>query len=319
MNITTPIVSTIIVNYNTKELLRNAINSVVSNSHGLETEIIVVDNKSTDDSIVMLKENYPNVKVIQNNENLGFPKANNIGIKQSTGRYVLLLNSDTEIIGDCLQKCINYMDSHTYIGVLGCKLVLANGELDHACKRGFPTPEASLWYMLKMYKLFPGNKQFGQYKMNHLSDDEINEVDSLTGAFMLLRREVIGEVGLLDEQFFMYGEDLDWCFRIKKAGWKVVYYPEALTIHYKGGSSKKKRYKTIYEFHRAMYLFYNKHYLKEYNTLITLLVYIGIGIKLSLVIILNLLKPAGLLNWLSAKTIGKRHVIYDKGKSKISK
>lgn len=311
--------SIIIVNYNTRELLKQTIQSVIDNTYKLEYEVIVVDNASSDDSVPVIKKNYPQVNVIQNTENLGFPKANNIGIKQSTGRYVLLLNSDTEVIGDCLQKCINYMDSHTDIGVLGCKLVLANGELDHACKRGFPTPEASLWYMLKMYKLFPGNKRFGQYKMNYLSDDEINEVDSLTGAFMLLRREVIDKVGLLDEQFFMYGEDLDWCFRIKEAGWKVVYYPEAVTVHYKGGSSKKKRYKTIYEFHRAMYLFYNKHYLKKYNTIITLFVYIGIGIKLSIAIILNLLKPAGLLNWLSAKTIGKRHVIYDKGKSKISK
>jgi GT2 family glycosyltransferase len=319
MKLNTPILSIIIVNYNTKDLLKNTVNSVLEGKKGIHIEIIVVDNNSSDDSVLMIEQEYPMVKVIQNDKNLGFPKANNIGIKQSTGRYVLLLNSDTEVIGDCLEKCINYLDNHMDVGVLGPKLLLANGELDHACKRGFPTPEASFWYILKMYKLFPGNKHFGRYNMSYLPYDEINEVDSLTGAFMMLKREVIEQVGLLDEQFFMYGEDLDWCLRIKEAGWRVIYYPETATIHYKGGSSRKKRYKTIYEFHRAMYLFYNKHYIKKYVFFITWMVYIGIVIKLVLEMLLNLLKTVQGLNLIKGKAVGKRYGIYDKGKSKISK
>lgn len=289
--------SIIIVNYNTKELLKNTINSVINTLnrsynelYNINYEIIVSDNDSTDGSQAMVKDNFPQVKLIENNANLGFSKANNIAIKQALGRYVLLLNSDTEVMDECLEKCIIFMDKHPYIGALGCKLILPDSSLDHACKRGFPTPEASLYYMLKLHKLFPKNKVFNSYTLGNLPEDEINEVDSLTGAFMMVKRDVIDKIGLMDEKFFMYGEDLDWCYRIKEAGYKVIYYPEVTTIHYKGGSSKKKRIKIIYEFHRAMYLFYNKHYIKEYNVFITALVYIGIFLKLIVSYIINIFK-----------------------------
>lgn len=289
--------SIIIVNYNTKELLRNTINSVIntlSTSYNqfcvIDYEIIVSDNSSKDGSQAMVKEYYPQIKLIENNTNLGFPKANNIAIKQAKGKYILLLNSDTKVLDNCLQKCVEYMDNHSNTGALGCKLILADGSLDHACKRGFPTPEASLYYMLRLHKLFPKNKIFNSYTLGIFGEDEINEVDSLTGAFMMVRKETIDKVGLMDETFFMYGEDLDWCYRIKEAGYRIIYYPEVTTIHYKGGSSKKKRIKTIYEFYRAMYLFYNKHYRNKYSILVTLLVYIGIFLKLILSYIINLFK-----------------------------
>lgn len=282
--------SIIIVNYNTMDLLMQTIQSVINTSKNISYEIIVSDNNSTDGSIQMVKEKFPQVKLIENKANLGFPKGNNVAIKQSIGRYVLLLNSDTVVLDNCLLKCIEYMDIHKDIGVLGCKVVLRDGKLDHACKRGFPTPEASLFYVLKLNKLFPNNEKFSQYTLSHLDEDEINEVDSLMGAFMMLRKNVIDEVGLLDEEFFMYGEDIDWCFRIKQAGWKVVYYPEEKIIHYKGSSSRKKPYMTLYEFHRAMILFYNKHYKSKYNFIVTILVYLGVYIKFILSLLVNLIK-----------------------------
>jgi GT2 family glycosyltransferase len=282
--------SIIIVNYNTKKLLGETIQSVIDTVASIKYEIIVVDNASIDGSIEMVKKQYPQVNLIENKDNLGFPKANNIGIKKASGRYILLLNSDTKVLKQCFDKCLDYMDMNLKVGALGCKLLLASGELDHACKRGFPTPEASLYYILKLHKLFPSNKRFGQYTLNYLPIDEINEVDALTGAFIMVRKEVINKVGLLDETYFMYGEDLDWCYRIKEAGYKVIYYPEAVTIHYKGGSSKRKRYKTIYEFHRAMYIFYNNHYRNKYNFIVTGIVFAAIAVKMSVAFILNFFK-----------------------------
>jgi hypothetical protein len=282
--------SIIIVNYNTKKILQDTIQSVIETVDLTKYEIIVVDNASSDGSTYMVKKEYPQVKLIENKDNLGFPKANNIGIKEASGRYILLLNSDTKVLYDCIQRCLEYMDSNIGVGALGCKLLLASGKLDHACKRGFPIPKASLYYILKLHKLFPASKKFGQYTLNYLAIDEINEVDALTGAFMMVRKEVINKVGLLDETFFMYGEDLDWCFRIKEAGYKVIYYPKAVTIHYKGGSSKKKRYKTIYEFHRAMYIFYNKHYRIKYNFIVTGIVFVAIAVKMAVTFLINLFK-----------------------------
>lgn len=284
--------SVIIVSYNTKDLLKQTIQSVIDNTKDIEYEIFVTDNNSSDDSVEMVKKDYPKVNLIESKENLGFPKGNNIAIKRATGRYILLLNSDTKVIGECLQNCIKYMDKHREIGALGCKVELPSGKLDHACKRGFPTPEASLYYLLKLNKFFPDKKKFGKYTMSYVKDNEVAEVDSLMGAFMMIPKKVVDEVGMLDEEFFMYGEDIDWCFRIKKAGYKVLYYPVEKIIHYKGSSSKKKRAKTTYEFHRAMILFYNKHYKKEYNILIAALVYFGVAARMSLVMFSNLFKSS---------------------------
>ena len=281
-------VSVIIVSYNTKDLLRQTIQSVISTTQNIKYEILVADNNSTDGSPLMVSEEFPQVKLIETGENLGFSKGNNIAIKQAKGRYILLLNSDTVVKGDCLEQCVKYMDGHQDIGALGCKILLPSGQLDHACKRGFPTPEASLYYMLRLHKVFPDNHKYGAYCASYLGEDETGEVDALMGAFMMLPKKVIDQVGMLDEEFFMYGEDIDWCYRIKEAGYKVVYYPKAHIIHHKGSSSKKKRVKTIYEFHRAMILFYNKHYRKKYNIVVTSLVYVGIGVRMILTYMVNL-------------------------------
>ncbi len=280
--------SVIIVSYNTKDLLRQTIQSVIDTTHKIDYEIIVSDNDSSDGSPLMVEEEFKGVRLIRTGANLGFSKGNNIAIKEAKGRYILLLNSDTVVKGNCLDKCLGYMDKHNDIGALGCKILLPSGDLDHACKRGFPTPEASLYYMLGMDKRYPANKKYGAYRASHLGQDEVGELDALMGAFMILPRHVIDEVGDLDETFFMYGEDLDWCYRIKEAGYKIIYYPKAYIVHHKGASSKKKRVKTIYEFHRAMILFYNKHYRKKYNIMVTLAVYFGVGVRMIMTYILNL-------------------------------
>ncbi|AWK50042.1 glycosyl transferase family 2 [Clostridium beijerinckii] len=286
--------SIIIVNYNTYTLTKQTIESIIQKEHTFDYEILLVDNASVDGSIQKLREEFNDLmsecilRIFINEDNLGFAKANNIGMRVSKGEYILLLNSDTVIKEDCLEKCLAQMELDNSIGALGCKVVLPDGKLDHACKRGFPTPKASLYYLLKLYKKDP--IKYGQYDALHLHEDKVGEVDCLMGAFMLMRKSVLDEVGLLDENFFMYGEDIDLCYRIKEGGYKILYYPKAQIIHYKGGSSKKKRTKVIYDFHKAMWIFYRKHYYKEYNFTISHLVYIGIWAKYLLEIIKNAFK-----------------------------
>jgi GT2 family glycosyltransferase len=286
--------SIIIVNYNTHILTKQTVDAVLKQKVSFEYEIILVDNASSDGSIEKLNEDFnmfikeKKFFIIINKENLGFAKANNIGIRAAHGQYILILNSDTVVEEACLEKCLKKLETDGKVGALGCKVVLPDGQLDHACKRGFPTPKASLHYLLKLHKKNPS--KYGQYDALHIGEDEVGEVDSLMGAFMLMPRKVLDQVGLLDETFFMYGEDIDLCYRIKQAGYKVIYYPEAKIIHYKGGSSKKRRTKVIYDFHKAMWIFYKKHYYKKYNLGITLCVYIGIWVKYGIEILKNIFK-----------------------------
>lgn len=289
--------SIIIVNYKTYNLTKQTIDSVLAERVNFEYEIILVDNASQDGSIEQLQEDFKEyielgrLKVIINPDNVGFSKGNNVGIRITKGEYILLLNSDTYLGDQCLTRCMNYIEVHQDIGALGCKVVLPDGTLDHACKRGFPTPKASLYYLLKLHKL--DAKKYGIYDAHHLDEDEIGEVDCLMGAFMLMPRKAIDEVGMLDEDFFMYGEDIDLCYRIKQGGYKIMYYPEAMIIHYKGGSSKKRRTKVIYNFHNAMWIFYKKHYKNVYNFGVTSLVWLGIWSKYVLEIGKNALKSSG--------------------------
>lgn len=285
--------SIIIVNYNTYNLTKQTIDSITKREHPFEYEILLVDNASSDGSIENLQDEFNELisvgilQVFINEFNLGFSKANNIGISVAKGQYILLLNSDTVINGDCLETCISQMDENTNIGALGCKVILQDGKLDHACKRGFPTPKASLYYLLKLHHINP--KKYGLYDALYLDEDKIGEVDCLTGAFMLMPKAVLDKVGLLDEDFFMYGEDIDLCYRIKESGYQILYSPKAQITHYKGGSSKKKRTKVIYDFHKAMWIFYEKHYHKKYNFMVALLVYIGIWSKYLLELLKNLI------------------------------
>lgn len=286
-------VSIIIVNYKTPELTLQTIYSVFSSTTSLTYEVILVDNNSQDGLVEKLKNEYSFILLIENKQNVGFSKANNQGIQLASGRYVLLLNSDTVVRPDTLDVMVTFMDNQPNVGASGCKVVLPNGELDKACRRGFPTPSASFYYAFGFSKLFPNVPRFNQYQLGYLNPDESYPVDCLVGAFMMVRQEVIDQVGGLDEKFFMYGEDIDWCYRIKQAGWEIYYYPKTSIIHYKGASSRRKPFKIVYEFHRAMWLFHRKHYQKKYLRLVNGLVYLGIGIKFVMALIKNGMKRLG--------------------------
>jgi GT2 family glycosyltransferase len=284
--------SIIIVNYRTRELTLACIASVYASITSYDFEIILIDNASHDGMIAAANEQFPEVITIANTDNLGFSKANNQGIRIAQGRYVLLLNSDTIVQQDTLQTMLRFMDENPTVGASGCKIVLPDGSLDKACKRGFPTPSASFYYAFGFSKLFPNIPRFNQYQLGYLDPDQSYPIDSLVGAFMLIRREAIEQVGMLDEEFFMYGEDIDWCYRIKQAGWVNYYYPQTQIVHHKGASSRRKPYKIIYEFHRAMILFHNKHYRQKYSWLTNAIVYTGVGMKFVLSLARNKLRPA---------------------------
>lgn len=205
---------------------------------------------------------------------------------------MLLLNSDTVVRKDTLETMVSFMDSRPDLGASGCKVILPDGSLDKACKRGFPTPSASFYYAFGFSKLFPGRPRFNGYQLGYLDPDLDYPVDCLVGAFMLVRRATIEQVGGLDEEFFMYGEDLDWCFRIKEAGWGIYYYPKTSIVHLKGGSARRRPFKIVYEFHRAMILFHRKHFSKRYNSMINGAVYAGVGVKFTLSLARNMLKSS---------------------------
>ncbi|GAW31251.1 glycosyltransferase family 2 protein [Carboxydocella sp. JDF658] len=284
--------SIIIVNYNTKALLKQTLQSVYNHPPQADFEVFVVDNHSTDSSVEMVKQNFPQVKLIENQENEGFSRANNRAIRISKGEYILLLNSDTVVLPNTFDIMLDFMDKHPQVGAAGCKVLLPDGKLDLACRRSFPTPLNALFQALGLSKLFPKSRLFAQYNLTYLDEDQTYSVDCLVGAFMLVRRKTIEQVGLLDETFFMYGEDIDWCYRIKKAGWEIYYYPEARIIHYKGASSKKKKYRMIYEFHRAMVIFYQKHYAPNKFVLVNIIVLLGIWLRYLVALVRNLFKQS---------------------------
>lgn len=281
----------IILNYNTRDLTLQAIGSVLGSITDYRYEIILVDNNSSDYTVEEAAARYPEVRIVANRDNVGFAKGNNQGIRIARGRYVLLLNSDTIVQPDTLDVMIRFMDEHPRVGASGCKIILPDGSLDKACKRGFPTPSASFYYAFGIAKLFPKVPRFNQYQLGYLDPDDDYPVDCLVGAFMMVRREAIDQIGGLDEEFFMYGEDIDWCYRIKQAGWDIHYYPRTHIVHYKGASSRKKPFKIVYEFHRAMFLFHRKHYRRKYNGLVNGLVYAGISLKLLLALARNGFRP----------------------------
>lgn len=271
--------SVIIVTYNVRDLLRACLRSVLASEGNVSYEVIVVDNCSSDGSAPMVRAEFPDVQVIASPVNCGYAYGNNLGLVQASGRYVLLLNPDTELPAKALAEMIAYLDERPWAGAAGPKLVRADGSLDLACRRTFPSPEVSLYRMLGLSRLFPRSRRFARYNLTYLDPDEPTEVDSVVGAFMLIRREALDVVGLLDESYFMYGEDLDLCFRLKQAGWRVLYNPAVVVLHHKGESSRQRRFRTTYEFYRAMYVFYRKHYWSQNNLALNMLVTAGIATR----------------------------------------
>lgn len=271
--------SIIIVNYNTGELLRNCIDSVFSTTKDMPFDIWVVDNDSQDDSITMIKEYFPQVNVIENRTNIGFAKANNLAISRIKTDYVLLLNPDTVIRDNAIEKVVKFMDKNPEVGIAGCRVLNEDGTLQLACRRSIPTPGVAFFRLTGLSRLFPNSKTMAKYNLTYLNSNEPYEVDAVSGAFLMIRRKVIEEIGLLDERFFMYGEELDWCLRTRKARWTVMYYPGAEIIHYKGECSKSNSRKATFEFYRSMYLFHKKHFAENYNPVINILIYAGVVFK----------------------------------------
>ena len=255
----------VITNYNTRHLLRTCLQSVYAGHESISFEVCVVDNASTDGSAEMVATEYPQVHLIANSENVGYPRANNQGLRAlgfpspTAPRFALLLNPDTELPPGALPDMVAFMDARPDAGVAGPRLVLPDGSLDLACRRSFPTPAVSFYRMVGLSRLFPRSRRFGRYNLTYLDPLQEAEVDSVVGAFMMVRAEAITQVGLMDEQFFMYGEDLDWAYRIKQAGWKVYYNPAVQVLHVKRAASRHSSRAQI-EFYRAMDIFYRKHY-----------------------------------------------------------
>lgn len=285
--------SVIIVNYNTRDRLHDCLESVFDSQGDLVFQVWVVDNASDDGSVDMVQAYFPQVHLIANEDNRGYPQANNQGLRAAgfgpsqshapglasqASRYALLLNADTVLPSTALAEMVSFMDAHPQVGAAGPKLVMADGSLDLACRRSFPTPGVSFYRMVGLSKLFPHSPRFGRYNVTYLDPDETAEVDAVVGAFMIVRGEAIQRVGLLDESFFMYGEDLDWCYRLKQAGWKVVYYPGVTVLHYKRESSKHSR-RAQHEFNRAMEIFYRKHYAADTPLWLHWLILSGIALR----------------------------------------
>lgn len=272
-----------IVNYNTGEYLLNCLESIGQVNNEANIQVFVIDNASADGSFEKAKEEFPDFKFIKNKENLGFSKAHNIALEKLDSEYILILNPDTKLQKGVISKMLDFMDKNIDVGAATCEILLPNGKIDLTAHRGFPTPLASFLYFL------------GDASLYHLTNrnlDQSHEVDAISGSFFLTRKSVLDKIGLFDEDYFMYAEDIDLCYRIKQAGYKIMYVPTVSIIHYKGVSSGLKKHsqtmttateetrkKSLDAFYQTMKIFYKKHYEKQYPTIINWLVYLGISLK----------------------------------------
>jgi GT2 family glycosyltransferase len=272
-----PRLSVVIVNYGSESILADCLRTLESSRRSGLVGVTVVDNASPGFDAKALLAEFPWIQLVVNTDNLGFAAANNIGIRRSAGEYILLLNPDTRVPNNALAAMLDYMNRNPMVGAATCRVNLANGSLDPACHRGFPTPWASLTYFLGLEALLPRSRLFGRYHMTWQPPSVPHEIDSPSGCFFLVRRSVIEQVGLLDETFFMYGEDLDWAKRIKEAGWRVMFNPAASITHLKGQASgikddcapdnavcRSDRERAFHAFYDAMRVFYRKHYQRRY-------------------------------------------------------
>lgn len=276
--------SVIIVNYNVEYFLEQCLYAVRKAVKDIKAEVFVVDNNSVDGSLKMVKSKFPEVKLIANKENTGFSKANNQAIRLAQGQYILLLNPDTVVEDDTFTKIIDFMDEHPDAGGLGVRMVDGQGKFLPESKRGLPTPLTAFYKIFGLSKLFPHSKRFGRYHLGFLDEFEVHEVEILAGAFMLLRKEALEKVGLLDEDFFMYGEDIDLSYRIIQGGYKNYYFPLTRIIHYKGESTKKSSVNYVFVFYNAMIIFARKHFSQKRAKTFTFLINIAIYFRAFLAI-----------------------------------
>lgn len=283
--------SIVIVNFNVRAMLRDCLHSLEPDLAKLRAEVWVVDNASKDGSTAMVASEFPWVKLIASSWNRGYGAGNNLAIRQARGRYVLTLNPDTIVPPGALLDVLAEMDAHPDIGVLGVKLVMADGRLDRACRRSFPSPDVAFYRLFGLARLFPNHPRFARYNLLNVDEDQALDVDSVCGAFMLVRREVIERVGTFDEAFRMYGEDLDWAYRIKQAGWRVRYHPRVVVLHYKGQSSRQRPVSSIRAFYHAMRVFYDKHYARQHSPAFNAVIRTSIGAYERVVLLRNRFRP----------------------------
>jgi GT2 family glycosyltransferase len=252
--------SVILVNYNVKSYLSQALESIEKALDKIPSEIIVVDNASTDGSVPMLRKRFPSVRLIVNETNAGFAAANNQAIQIAKGRVLCLINPDTLVREDTFQSALEFLENHPEAGMVGGKVLNSDGTLQLACRRSYPTPWVAFTKVSGLSAVFPKSRFFGRYNLTFLDPDQEAEVEAISGSFMIVRKSVVDQAGLFDEQFFMYGEDLDWCYRIHKAGWKIVYLPQTQIVHYKGRSTREASFDSLKLFYSAMAIFVRKHF-----------------------------------------------------------
>jgi GT2 family glycosyltransferase len=282
--------SVIIVNYNVKHFLEQCLFSVYKALKNISAEVIVVDNNSVDGSLTLIKEKFPQVILISNKVNTGFSVANNQGIRLAKGKFVLLLNPDTVVQEDTFEKTLAFMQNHEDAGGLGIKMLDGKGNFLPESKRGLPTPAVAFYKIFGLTKLFPKSKKFGQYHLTYLNKNKNHQVDVLSGAFMLMRKEALDKVGLLDETFFMYGEDIDLSYRLSLGGYKNYYFADSNIIHYKGESTKKSSINYVIVFYKAMAIFAQKHFSQNHARTFRFLIYTAIYLRATLAIISRFIK-----------------------------
>jgi len=283
-------VSIVIVNWRTPLLLRRCLQAINNDNSAKDFEIFVVDNASGDQSLTILATEFPYVKVIANQGNVGFSKACNQAIPQTSGEYVLLLNPDTLVVGSAISQLAAFLDNNPGSGAVGPKVLNDDGTLQLACRRSFPMPAAALFRLTYLSKLFPGHPLFAKYNMTYADSKETCQVDALSGSCMMVRRKAIAQIGLLDEDIFMFGEDIDWCWRIKQSGWQIFYYPLAVIYHSHGAASRLRPAGATINLHKGMAVFYRKHLARNYWPVFNQLVYLVIWLRALLFIVINTFK-----------------------------
>ena len=273
--------SVIIVNYNVKYFLEQCLYSVENALLNIDAQIIVIDNNSNDGSKEFFTNKFPKVNFVWSSENFGFSKANNLGLAQAKGKYILFLNPDTLVAEDCFEKCISFFETHKNVGALGIRMIDGSGKFLKESKRGFPSLFPSLFKLFALTSLFPTSKIFARYYLGNLSENENHAVDVLSGAFMFIEKKVLDKIGGFDEDFFMYGEDIDLSYRIQNAGFRNYYFSESTIIHFKGESTKKGNLKYVQLFYGAMNLFLQKHNTSAKSSLYSFFIKIAIGLKMA--------------------------------------
>ncbi len=282
-------ITVIIVNYNVKEYLAHSLFSIQRALKGIPSEIIVVDNNSVDGSISLLKSKFSEVILIENKENLGFGKANNQAIQLARGEFVVLINPDTVVQEDTFLKLLEFFDQHPPAGAVTCKIINPDGTFSIDCRHSIPTPSIALWKVLGLSKLFPRSRIFGQYNLTYLDENQTYQVPAISGSFMMIRRQVLDTVGLFDERFFMYCEDIDLCHRINESGYQIYYVPTTQIVHYKGESTKKDRLDYVVAFNKSLYLFFQKYYAPKSIFLFRWFIVLGILLRGGTIYVKNFL------------------------------